>query len=73
MKGEKRAWLCNETGRPEVGRQDRLRSETNAAMDEWHRGAIVRISEIVRKERKGREATVGRIPAEATVEIIKSV
>jgi ribosomal protein RSM22 (predicted rRNA methylase) len=73
MKGEKRAWLCNETGRPEIGRQDRLRSETNAAMDEWHRGAIVRISEIVRKERKGRETTVGRIPAEATVEIIKSV
>ena len=73
MKGEKRAWLCNETGRPEVGRQDRLRSETNAAVDEWHRGAIVRISEIARKERKGRESSVGRIPAEATVEIIKSV
>jgi ribosomal protein RSM22 (predicted rRNA methylase) len=73
MKGEKRAWLCNETGRPEVGRQDRLRSESNAPVDEWYRGAIVRISEIVRKERKGRETTVGRIPAEATVEIIKSV
>jgi hypothetical protein len=42
-------------------------------VDEWHRGAIVQISEIVRKERKGRETTVGRIPAEATVEIIKSV
>ncbi len=73
MKGEKRAWLCNETGRPEVGRQDRLRSETNAAMDDWHRGAIVRISEIVRKERKGRESSVGRIPAEATVEMIRTV
>jgi ribosomal protein RSM22 (predicted rRNA methylase) len=73
MKGEKRAWLCNETGRPEVGRQDRLRSESNAAVDEWHRGAIVRISEIVRKERKGREGTVGRIPPEATVEIIRPV
>jgi ribosomal protein RSM22 (predicted rRNA methylase) len=73
MKGEKRAWLCNETGRPEVGRQDRLRSESNAAVDDWHRGAIVRISEIVRKERKGRESTVGRIPADATVEIIRPV
>ncbi len=73
MKGEKRAWLCNETGRPEVGRQDRLRTESNAAVDGWHRGAIIRISEIVRKERKGRESTVGRIPAEATVEIIKPV
>ena len=56
MKGEKRVWLCNETGRPEVGRQDRLRSETNATVDDWHRGAIVRISEIVRKKRKGRES-----------------
>jgi hypothetical protein len=73
MKGEKRAWLCNETGRPEVGRQDKLRSESNAGVDGWHRGAIVRISEIVRKERKGRESTIGRIPAEATVEIIRPV
>lgn len=73
MKGEKRAWLCNETGRPEVGRQDRLRTETNAAFDGWHRGAIVRVDQIVRKERKGRESTVGRIPAEATVEIIRPV
>jgi ribosomal protein RSM22 (predicted rRNA methylase) len=73
MKGEKRAWLCNETGRPEVGRQDRLRSESNAAVDQWHRGAIVRISEIVRKTKDGRQSTVGRIPADATVEIIRPV
>ncbi len=72
MKGDTRAWLCNETGRPEVGRLDRDRSETNAVLDEWHRGAIIRISEIVRKERKGREGTVGRIPASAKVEIIRS-
>lgn len=73
MKGEKRAWLCNESGRAEVGRLAKERSETNAAVDEWHRGAIVRISEIVRKERKGREATVGRIPSDATVEMIRTV
>jgi len=73
MKGEKRAWLCNETGRPEVGRLDRERSETNAAFDDWHRGAIVRIEEIVRRERKGRESTIGRIPASANVEILRSV
>ena len=73
MKGEKRAWLCHETGRPEVGRLDRERSPSNEAVDHWHRGAIVRISEIVRKERKGRESTVGRIPSEATVEIIRPV
>jgi len=73
MKGEKRAWLCNETGRPEVGRLDRERSETNAAFDDWHRGAIVRIEEIVRRERKGRESTIGRIPASSTVEMIRPV
>jgi ribosomal protein RSM22 (predicted rRNA methylase) len=73
MKGEKRAWLCNETGRPEVGRLDRARSETNEAFDDWHRGAIVRIGEIVRKDRKERESTIGRIPAEATVEIVRPV
>ncbi|MGH7260332.1 MAG: small ribosomal subunit Rsm22 family protein [Nitrospiraceae bacterium] len=73
MKGEKRAWLCNETGRPEVGRLERERSEANAAVDEWHRGAIVRIDQIVRKERKGRESTVGRIGKESTVEIVRPV
>jgi ribosomal protein RSM22 (predicted rRNA methylase) len=73
MKGEKRAWLCNETGRPEVGRLDRMRSESNAAFDEWRRGAIVRIDQIVRGQRKGRDVTLGRIPDSAIVEIIRSV
>lgn len=70
MKGEKRVWLCNRTGRPEVGRLDRMQSSSNADFDGCQRGTIVRISEIVRKERKGRESTVGRIPAEAAVEIV---
>ncbi|MBI4400487.1 MAG: hypothetical protein HY581_02505 [Nitrospirae bacterium] len=73
MKGEKRAWLCNETGRPEVGRLDRERSATNEAMDDWHRGAIVRIDQIVHKGRKERESMIGRIPAQATVEVLRSV
>ncbi|MGH2396792.1 MAG: small ribosomal subunit Rsm22 family protein [bacterium] len=73
MKGEKRAWLCNETGRPEVGRLDRDQSPANASLDEWHRGAIVRIDQIVRKDRKGRESTIGRIPDSATVEALRSV
>jgi hypothetical protein len=34
---------------------------SNAAFDGWHRGAIIRVSDIVRKERKGRPAMVGRI------------
>ena len=73
MKGEKRAWLCNESGRPEVGRQDRLRSEANAAVDEWHRGAIVRISEIVRKTKDGQQSTLGRIGKESSVEMIRPI
>ncbi|HXV68776.1 MAG TPA: small ribosomal subunit Rsm22 family protein [Nitrospira sp.] len=69
LKGDKRAWLCNELGRPEVGRLDRARSETNAAWDECQRGTIVRIEGVKRKE----GATLERIPEDATVEIIRSV
>ena len=71
MKGEKRVWLCDETGRPEIGRQDKERSTFNAPFDEWHRGAIVRVSEIVRKDRKGRPAIVGRIASSGTAEIVR--
>lgn len=71
MKGEKRVWLCNEAGRPEVGRLDRARSASNAPFDDCRRGTIVRISEIVRRERKGRETTVGRVPGSAAVEVIR--
>jgi ribosomal protein RSM22 (predicted rRNA methylase) len=73
MKGEKRAWLCNEQGRPEVGRLDRLASPRNAAVDDWHRGAIVRISEIVRKERKGKLSMVGRVENNTAVQIVRPV
>ena len=73
MKGEKRAWLCNETGRPEVGRQDRLKSESNAPVDDWHRGAIVRISQIVRKTKDGQQSVLGRIEKPAEVEIVRPV
>lgn len=73
FKGEKRAWLCHEEGRPEIGRLDRMRSQVNEAFDHWHRGDIVRISEIVRKERKGRESTIGRIPIDAIVEIVRPI
>lgn len=71
LKGEKRAWLCNETGRPEVGRLDRMASPHNAAVDSWHRGAIVQIERIVRKEREGKISPVGRIESDAAVEIIR--
>jgi ribosomal protein RSM22 (predicted rRNA methylase) len=73
LKGEKRAWLCNETGRSEIGRQDRLASPQNASFDEWHRGAIVQIEKIVHKERRGKVSALGRIECDAAVEIIRSV
>lgn len=71
MKGEKRAWLCNEQGRQEVGRQDRLASAQNQAFDRWHRGAIVQIEKIVRKERGGKVSTLGRIEQDVAVRIIR--
>jgi ribosomal protein RSM22 (predicted rRNA methylase) len=73
LKGEKRAWLCNEQGRQEVGRQDRLASTLNEAFDQWHRGAIVQIEKIVHKERKGKVSTLGRIERDATVQIVRLV
>jgi len=72
LKGEKRAWLCNELGRSEIGRQDRLKSESNAPLDDWHRGAIVQIERVVRKEREGKVSAVGRIERDGTVQIIRS-
>ena len=71
MKGEKRVWLCDQAGRSEIGRQDKESSSSNAAFDDWHRGAIIRVSEIVRKERKGRPAMVGRITSSGVVEIVR--
>lgn len=71
MKGEKRVWLCDQTGRFELGRQDKERSSANAGFEDWHRGAIIRVSEIVRKERKGRPAMVGRILSSGTAEIVR--
>ena len=67
MKGEQRAWLCNETGRQLVGRLDKARSDANRAFDDWHRGAIVRVDQI---ERHGH---VGRIGNEAQAEVIRPV
>ena len=71
LKGEKRAWLCNETGRPEVGRLDRKASPHNVAVDAWHRGAIVQIERIVRKEREGKVSPVGRIESDVAVQIVR--
>ena len=72
LKGEKRAWLCNEQGRHEVGRQDRLASPQNESFDQWHRGAIVQIEKIVHKERRGKVSPLGRVEQDALVRIICS-
>jgi ribosomal protein RSM22 (predicted rRNA methylase) len=73
MKGEKRAWLCNEQGRQEIGRQDRLASPDNVAFDQWHRGTIVQIEKIVHKERKGKVSSLGRIERDAAVQLTRPV
>jgi len=73
LKGEKRAWLCNEQGRQEVGRQDRLASPTNAAFDHWHRGAIIQIERITHKEKAGKVSALGRIEPDAAVKLVRPV
>lgn len=69
LKGDTRAWVCNELGRSEIGRLDRAQSETNRAWSECRRGAIVQLEGLKRKD----GATLARIPDEATVEIIRPV
>ncbi len=71
FKGEKRAWLCNEMGRSEMGRLDRKASDSNADFEAWHRGAIVQIDRIVRKDRGGRPSELGRIAEDSAVQIVR--
>lgn len=73
LKGERRAWLCNAAGRQEVGRLDRERSEANAPVDQWHRGAIVRVDEIARKDVPAGVRSVGRIRAGTPVRLLRAV
>jgi ribosomal protein RSM22 (predicted rRNA methylase) len=69
LKGDTRAWLCNELGRCEVGRLDRAESDYNSAWNQCQRGTIVRIDDITRKD----GASLGRIPAGAGVHIVRPV
>ena len=59
LKGDTRAWLCNELGRSEVGRLDRAESATNAVWEACQRGSIIRLDGMKRKE----GSMLGRIPA----------
>ena len=69
LKGDTRAWLCNELGRSEVGRLDRAESAANAAWDDCQRGTIVRLEGVKQKE----GSKLGRILPEGTVEIIRPI
>jgi ribosomal protein RSM22 (predicted rRNA methylase) len=69
LKGDTRAWLCNELGRSEVGRLDRAGSATNAVWESCQRGSIIQLDGLKRKE----GSRLGRIPAEGTVEMIRRV
>lgn len=73
MKGEQRAWVCSERGRPEMGRLDRMRSPENASFDEWHRGAIVRVAKVDEDRKAGMRGNLIRIQADTTVEVIRSI
>lgn len=71
FKGESRAWLCNGMGRSEIGLLTKDQSLANDAFVKGERGCIIRIDEIVRKEKRGRLASLGRIPASGRVEILE--
>jgi len=69
LKGDTRAWVCNELGRSEIGRLDRAESGVNAAWSECQRGTIVRIDALKRRD----GATLARIPTEGTVQIVRPI
>jgi len=73
MKGERRAWLCDQEGRPEVGRLDRERSVTNVQFDDWCRGAIVRVAELDWGIKPGSARSVARIRKGSSVELVRPV
>jgi hypothetical protein len=67
LKGDTRAWLCNELGRSEVGRLDRASSASNSTWEDCQRGTLVRIEGMKRKD----GASLARIPADAMVNIVR--
>jgi len=71
FKGEKRAWLCNERGRSEVGRVDRKATILNAEFEAWQRGSLVQIDRIVRKDHGGKLSELGRLVEDSAVKIVR--
>lgn len=71
LKGEKRAWLCNELGRTEIGRLDRMQGSANQDFDRCDRGDIIAIDSIIKKQEGG--AGLGRVPKEGAVRFVRTV
>jgi len=72
MKGDVRAWLCSGHGRSDVGRLDRERSEANQSVDAWHRGAIVRLTDVDWKASTTPGLQTGRVRKMSATEILRA-
>jgi len=68
LKGETRAWVCNETGRYEVARLHRAKTALNQDVNAFCRGDIVRIHDIIRSEKQEKMGGIARITATSRVE-----
>ena len=73
MKGDIRAWLCSEQGRSDIGRLDRDRSDVNQGLDAWHRGAIVRLTNVEWKPERKTGLHTGRVRKTSGAEVIRPV
>ena len=72
MKGDVRAWLCSGQGRSDVGRLDRERSDANQSVDEWHRGAIVRLTNVDWKPSTKAGIHTGRLRTTSRAETLRA-
>jgi hypothetical protein len=73
MKGDVRAWLCSDQGRSDVGRLDRNRSDNNQGLDGWHRGAIIRLTDVEWKSGRRAGIHTGRVRKTSGTEVIRTV
>jgi hypothetical protein len=71
MKGDVRAWLCSAQGRSDIGRLDRERSDLNQGVDGWHRGAIVRLTNVDWRPSKKQGIHTGRVRKTSGAETLR--
>ncbi len=72
-KGEQRVWVCQKSGRYQIGRLDREQSGTNEAFERLERGDIVDIDPVIRRNENGTEKAVGRVLSTGTVSPIREI